>query len=107
MTQLEDLQQKVRQFVLEKLAPLSKVELRTFLTKLQTEAEEAKTSKTNKDVKWELVDCYICLLAASVMVGLDHSNMEDMARQKLSTNMNRRWQQLEDGTFQHIEEEAV
>lgn len=69
------------------------------LKKLVQEAWEA--SKAPGDIT-EYADCLLCLFAAAGKAGITHDQLIKAAAKKLEECKGRKWQRLEDGTYQHI-----
>jgi predicted house-cleaning noncanonical NTP pyrophosphatase (MazG superfamily) len=69
------------------------------LKKLQSETLEA--IEDPKDV-YEYADCLLCIFGAAYKAGFSYEELKLASETKLYVNKNRKWEKLEDGTYQHI-----
>jgi hypothetical protein len=71
------------------------------MKKLKIEADEVILDPSDL---FEYADCLLAFFAAAYKAGFTYENIEDASRIKLEVLKSRKWNKLDDGTYQHIKE---
>jgi SpoVK/Ycf46/Vps4 family AAA+-type ATPase len=73
--------------------------------KLQREANELEYA-SGEELLAELADCRIVLMAIEALAGFSEADLRAAVERKHLKNLSRTWRQLDDGTWQHVPQDA-